>query len=93
MSHVGIDLDHPSNSQVVYLTRRPSIEERQAGIRSLELALAKSYSLTLAKSLERLRSNAPDPPLAPSQSPNGVNLMTLGALPEKALEDRALFAD
>jgi hypothetical protein len=83
MSHVGIALDHPLNAEAIaYLTRRPSIEERQASVRSLELMLTKSNSPTLAKSLERLRSNAPDPPLTPSQSPDGVNLMSLGALPD-----------
>ena len=83
MAHVGIALDHPLNAEIIsYLKRRPSAEERQAAIRSLELMLAKRHSATLANSLHRLRNNTPDPPITPSQSPDGVNMMTLGALPD-----------
>jgi hypothetical protein len=83
MSHVGVRLDHPSNAAAIaYQTRQPSGEERRDAIRNLELALAKRHSPTLAHSLQRLRSHAPDPPITPSQGPEGANLMSLGALPE-----------
>jgi hypothetical protein len=83
MSHVGIALEHPMNAQIIaYLTRRPSGAERASAIQTLERLLAKSPSPLLAKSLQKLRDNTPDPPLTPSQSPDGVNIMTLGARPE-----------
>jgi hypothetical protein len=83
VAHVGIAVDHPLNVEIIaYLTRQVSREERRAGIEALEQALAKSPSAILAKSLARLRDESPDPPRPPSQDPNGVNMMTLGALPE-----------
>ena len=83
MSHVGIAIDHPLNAQILAaLTARPSDEERLAAIRSLEQMLAQRRSPILEKSLQKLRDNKPDPPLAASQSPDGVNVMSLGALPE-----------
>ena len=83
MSHVGIALDHPMNAQIIAcLTRRPSDAERATAIQTLERLLAKSPSPLLAKSLQKLRDHTPDPPLTPSQSPDGVNMMSLEARPE-----------
>jgi hypothetical protein len=83
MSHIGIAVDHPLNAQIIAaLTARPSEGERLAAIRSLEETLAQRRSPVLEKSLQKLRDNKPDPPLAPSQSPEGVDMMSLGARPE-----------
>jgi hypothetical protein len=83
MSHVGIALDHPLNARIIAsLTEQPSEAERATAIQTLEQMLARSPSPLLAKSLQKLRDNSPDPPLAPSQSPDGANMMMLGARPE-----------
>lgn len=83
MVHAGIAIDDPGNARVLaYLTRRPSREERQAAIATLVRLQETSGSEVMAKSIQRLADEAPDPPRLLSQSPDGVDLMTLGALPE-----------
>jgi hypothetical protein len=83
MSHIGIAIDHPLNAEfIAALTAGPSEEERAAAIRSAERMLAQRPSPALEKALQKLRDRTPDPPLAPSQSPEGVNMMSLGAQPE-----------
>jgi hypothetical protein len=82
-AHVGIAEAHPLNAPIIaYLTRQISEDERRAAIVSLERSLAKSTSPILAKALQKLRDQTPDPPLVPSQSPDGVDMMSLGALPD-----------
>ena len=83
MSHVGVALNYPLNLPVAaYLTRRPSEEERETAIRTLERLIAKSPSSALEKSLQKLRDRAPDPPVAPSQSPEEADKLMLGAHPD-----------
>ena len=83
MSHVGVAIDHPLNAQILaYLTQRPSAIERSLAIRSLEAIVAKSPTPILLSALQKLRDNKPDAARTPSQSPEGVSLLSLGALPE-----------
>jgi hypothetical protein len=83
MSHVGVAIDHPLNTQILAnLTRRPSAIERSRAIRNLESIAEKSPTPFLLGALQHLRDDKPDPVLAPSQSPEGVSLLSLGALPE-----------
>jgi hypothetical protein len=83
MTHIGIALDHPLNAPIIArLTERPSASERRAAIGRLERMLQKSRSPILAKTLQRLKDNQPDPPRAASQSPEGISFMALGARPD-----------
>jgi hypothetical protein len=83
MSHVGIALDHPLNAAIIgRLTQRPSASERAAAIARFERVVQTSPSATLAKALQRLKDNRPDPPRTPSQSAEGVSMMALGARPD-----------
>jgi hypothetical protein len=83
MSHVGVAIDHPLNAQILaYLTQQPSAIERSRAIRSLEAMVAKSPTPIVLGALQKLRDNMPDAPRPPSQSPEGVSLMSLSALPE-----------
>jgi hypothetical protein len=83
MSHVGVAIDHPLNAQILaYLTQRPTAIERGFAIRSLEAMVAKSPTAILLSALQKLRDNRPDAARTPSQSPEGVSLLSLGALPE-----------
>jgi hypothetical protein len=83
MSHVGVAIDHPFNAEILaYLTRRPTAVERSRAIQSLETMGAASLTPTLLGALQKLRDNRPDAGRTPSQSPEGVSLMSLGALPD-----------
>jgi hypothetical protein len=83
MSHIGVAIDHPFNAQILaYLTRRPTAIERSRAIHSLEAMGATSLTPTLLGALQKLRDNKPDAARTPSQSPEGVSLMSLGALPD-----------
>ena len=83
MAPVGFAGDDPANAQLVaYLTRRPTRAERVAAIATLTRLEAKTGSALLARSLRRLAEDRPDPPRPASQAPEGIDLMTLGALPD-----------
>ena len=83
MAPVGFAGDDPANVRfVAYLTRRPTTAERVAAIATLTRLEAKTGSALLGRSLRRLAEDRPDPPRPVSQAPEGVDLLTLGALPD-----------
>jgi hypothetical protein len=83
MTHRGIAIDHPANAAFVAHMSRPSIiHDRPGLIRALERLQEKCFSRAIDRALQRLRNDIPDPPTPPSEAPEGVNRLTLGAHPD-----------
>ena len=80
--HRGIALAHPANAAVIARITRPVVIDRPRLIARLAALQAKHPQPAIARALEKLRANIPDPPKPPSESPAGVDKMRLGTHPD-----------
>jgi hypothetical protein len=82
VAHRGVAVEHPANAVVIAQMTRPVVIDRPRLIARLEALQAKHPQPAIARSLERLRNNIPDPPKPPSQAPEEVDPMQLGTHPD-----------
>jgi hypothetical protein len=61
---------------------KPPVIDRVGLIQGLEDLQAKRPSVAVGRAIVRLRSNIPDPPAPPSESPDSVDTMRLGTHPD-----------